>query len=145
MNDDFLSLYKTDNATTSLIGETQLTKKSTIKFTFEQKQNVRAVMAYTSKYESDIFKKIDNITIVYENDKGKEKKANMSGIALNKAFYRELEEFNEIVYVTPGAHGFAEFEEIKNVKSVSLTFSVPENKMVGLSEIVILGGKQNEK
>ena len=145
LNDDFLSLYKTDNATTSLIGETQLVKKSTIKFTFEQKQNVRAVMAYTSKYESDIFKKIDNITIVYENDKGKEKKATMSDIALNKAFYRELEEFNEIVYVTPGAHAFAEFEEIKNVKSVSLTFSVPENKMVGLSEIVILGGKQNEK
>ena len=33
------------------------------------------------------------------------------------------------------------FNEIKNVKNVSLTFEVPQNQLVGLSEIVILGGK----
>ncbi len=141
LNDDYLSLYKTDNIATSQIGETELIKKSTIKFTFENKQNVRAVMAYTSKHETDIFKKIDNITIEYINTAGKKQKATLSNIELNKAFYRELEEFNEIIYVTPGAHAFAEFNEIQNVESVSLTFSVPENQIVGLSEIVILGGK----
>ena len=141
LNDDYLSLYKTDNIATSQIGETELIKKSTIKFAFENKQNVRAVMAYTSKHETDIFKKIDNITIEYINTAGKKQKATLSNIELNKAFYRELEEFNEIIYVTPGAHAFAEFNEIQNVEAVSLTFSVPENQIVGLSEIVILGGK----
>ena len=141
LNDDYLSLYKTDNATTALVKETELAKTSTIKFSFENKQNIRAVMAYTSKRESDIFKRIDNITITYLDDAGNEKKATMNNIELNKSFYRELEEFNEIIYITPGAHAFAEFNEIKNVKDVSLTFSVTNDRIVGLSEIVILGGK----
>ena len=141
LNDDYLSLYKVDNATTSLVHELTLEKTSTFKFSFDEPQNVRAVMAYTSKYEDSLFKKIKNITIEYTNEKGENQKAIIDDVPVNKSFYRELEEFNEIIYVTPGAHAFAEFNEIKNVKSVSLTFEVPQNQYVGISEIVILGGK----
>ena len=141
INDDFLSLYKVDNITTSLVKEVTLEKTSTIKFAFDEPKSIRAVMAYTSKYEDSIFKKIKNITIEYTNEKGKNQKAIIKNVPLNTSLYRELEEFNEVIYVTPGAHAFAEFNEIKNVKNVSLTFEVPQNQLVGLSEIVILGGK----
>ncbi len=140
LNDDFLSLYKIENDVTAMIKETELTSTSTIKVNFDVPQTVRAVLAYNSKREFNIFKEITKVEIEYDYE-GSKGMAVMDNVPFNKAFYKELKEFDEIIYVTPGAHAFAEFNEIKGVKSVSFTFNVGSGKTIGISELVILGDK----
>ena len=146
LNDGLLSVLRsglavgTNEFADTYIKETQISETSTFTFNFEQGRTVRAVLVYTSKNTTDIFFKIPRMEFVGTDAEGNEVRYYLENVELSKDFYTYLEGRNTVTYVNVGAFAFAEFAELENIKSVSITVEKPEGQSIaGISEIRILG------
>ena len=71
---------------------------------------------------------------------GNEVRYYLENVELSQDFYTYLEGRNTVTYVNVGAFAFAEFAELENITSVSITVEKPEGQSIaGISEIRILG------
>ena len=139
LTDGLLSLYKYgDPDFMEYVKETRITKTTTFTFDFDTARNVRAVMVYNSKLESEAFQNISRIEFVCEED-GEEVLRYIDDVEFSKEYYQTNDYDGGMFYCMPGASAYAEFEELQ-VKAVKVTIEVPEGQeAVGISEIRILG------
>lgn len=139
LTDGLLSLYKYgDDDFQQYIKETRISETTTFTFDFEEVRNVRAVMVYGSKLESEMFRKLSRIEFVCEED-GKEVLRYIDDVELSKECYKENDYDKSVFYSVPGSSAYAEFQSLK-VKSIKITVEVPKSQeAVGISEIRILG------
>lgn len=143
LTDGLLSFYKYVNTDfiERYVNETKITKKSTFSLTFNTPRQVRAVMLYNSKNETDIFTEIDEIRL-YCEENGKEKIYVIRDVPFLVERFADVTQMEEeigIDMLVPGATAYAEFKEVR-VRSMDITVSVPDsNKCVGISEIAVLG------
>lgn len=144
LTDGLLSFYKSTDIDfmDGYVKETRFSTRATVRLDFGDARNVRAVMIYNSKNETEVFYSVDEVRLVCE-EKGAEK----IYVIRNLAF--DLERFATVttlpdgsVYVrrlVPGAAAYAEFDDL-NVKSIDVTVSVPQGQdCVAISEIAVLG------
>lgn len=146
LNDGLLSVLRSGLAegtrefADTYIKETQISETSTFTFDFESGRTIRAVLVYTSKNTSDIFFKIPKMEFVGTDAEGNEVRYYLENVELSQDFYTYLQGRNTVTYVNVGAFAFAEFAELENITSVSITVEKPEGQSIaGISEIRILG------
>ena len=143
LTDGLLSCYKYVNVDfiEQYVNETKITKKSTFSLNFNAPRQVRAIMLYNSKNETDIFTEIDEIRLFCEEN-GREEIYIIRDVPFLVERFAEVTQFEDEVSIdmlVPCAAAYAEFKEI-SVKSIEITVSVPDsNKCVGISEIAVLG------
>ena len=138
LNDGFLSVCKYGDYDfyETYIQETRINKTATFELTLDKASAVRAVMVYNSKNEWEAFLKLARIELV--TDKGNV--YYMENVAFPALYYNMIDITGEVDYVSPGSAAFAEFYELKNIKTVRITVEVPAGQdTVGISEIRILG------
>ena len=146
LNDGLLSVQRdglaagTREFADTYIKETQITATSTFTFNFEEGRTVRAVLVYTSKNASDIFYTIPEMRFTGTDEAGNSVSYVVRNVELSKDFYTYLEGRDIVTYLNVGAFAFAEFNELSNITSVSITVEKPEGQtLAGISEIRILG------
>ena len=138
LNDGYLSIFKYGDYDfyETYIQETRINKSATFELTLASPSAVRAVMVYNSKNEWEAFLNLSRIELV--TDKGAV--YYMENVAFPEIYYEKIDITNEVDYISPGAAAFAEFYELKNIKTVRITVEVPAGQdTVGISEIRILG------
>ena len=139
LTDGLLSIYKYANETfMENVKETVIIEKTTFTFDFEEARDVRAVMVYNAKMESNCFREISRIELVCEEE-GKEVVRFIKNLPFSPEYYKANDLDGSVYYITSGAATYAEFNEL-NVKSIKITVEVPEGQeSVGISEVRILG------
>ena len=146
LNDGLLSVLRdglaegTREFADTYIKETQISETSTFTFDFESGRTVRAVLVYTSKNTTDIFYTIPEMRFTGTDEEGNSVTYVVKNVELSKDFYTYLEGRDLVTYLSVGAFAFAEFYELSNITSVSITVEKPEGQtLAGISEIRILG------
>lgn len=138
LNDGLLSVHKSaDETFMSYIKETEITKKTTFTFSFDDPITARAVLVYNSASQYKAFEYVDLIELVGVDGSVQ----TITGLEFDTERYCEyFGEFqDELAYVQAGTAAMTEFYDTK-VKEVRVTMSVPEGQdVVGISEIRILG------
>lgn len=120
------------------VGETEISKTTTITLKFDTARPIRGVMVYNSKLESNLFMKLSAIELVCVEN-GLEKSYWIEDVNFSPEYYQANSLDGSIFYVTPGAAAYAEFAE-KNIKTIRITVEVPKGQdTVGISEIRVLG------
>lgn len=138
VTDGLLSVHKSADSTfMEYIHETEIGKTATFDFAFDKATTVRAIMVYNSANRKNIFRKVSKIEftladgsvrVIRDVDFDLEQYARMGG-----------KDGNEVMYVLSGSSAFCEFYDI-DVTDIKITVDVPEGqKIVGISEIKILG------
>lgn len=141
LNDGLLSehIFANDELK-KYIGETELTKTSTITLTLDKARELRAIMIYNSCDVEKMFFKIPHIVITGEDGK----KYVIRNIDFDVEQYCFVNYEGIVSSITPGAAAFAEFYDLKATK-IEITIEVPTDKQgytVGISEIKLLAKKE---
>lgn len=139
LTDGLIAVQKSGDTTfTDNIGETIITERTTFTFDFATPKALRAIMAYNSVSEMRLFRAIDRVELTCVEN-GAEVVRILPKVAFNTDAYTTMRADGTVGYCISGSSAYAEFDEL-NVKSVKITFNLPEGQEeVAISEIKLLG------